>query len=407
MNIKHPAVAGTLESCDVQVTIHLNEGKGLDILIDSVVKAQFGDAILKTVKEVLASFRVEDASVYINDKGALDWVIRARVQAAVCRAADCNFDWGKEEDSKIKRLQGKNNNYLKRTSLYVSGTSPVNMVQAVFYNEDCMVYDMEDSVPANEKDIARLLIYNAVRFNHPKDKYSLIRVNSMYSEFFEDDLLAAVYSRPNGIRIPKVESSKEVVDVSEKIASIERQIGLEVGTIDLWCNIESYVGVINAFEIANADPRVVAMALGAEDFTASMKARRTKQGLEIFHARNTVLMACRSACIDAIDVVFSDINDIEGLEEDTILGRNLGFDGKTIIHPKQIDVVNSLFTPTKKEIDYAQRILALLKEGERLNKGAITLDGSMIDKPMKLRALTTLEYARAAGIKIGGVKNED
>ena len=115
-----------------------------------------------------------------------------------------------------------------------------------------------------------------------------------------------------------------------------------------------------------------------------------------------VLMAARAAGVDALDVVFSDINDLEGLREDTVLTKNLGFDGKTVIHPRQIDIVNSFFTPTQKEIEYALRVLAVVEEGKRLKKGAVTLDGSMIDKPMELRALTTLEQARAAGIRIGG-----
>ena len=142
------------------------------------------------------------------------------------------------------------------------------------------------------------------------------------------------------------------------------------------------------------------MALGAEDFTASMKSQRTKAGLEIFYARNAVLMACRQAGVEAVDAVFSDINDEEGLREDTKLTRNLGFDGKTVVHPRQIDVVNSFFTPSAKEIRYAKRVLEAVEEGKRLHKGAVTLDGSMIDKPMELRAYATLEQAKAAGIPV-------
>jgi citrate lyase subunit beta/citryl-CoA lyase len=291
---------------------------------------------------------------------------------------------------------------LKRTALYVSGSSPVNMIEAIFYNEDCIVYDLEDSVPAAEKDAARFLVYNALRNHRPVDKYTIIRVNGIYSEYIDDDLEASVRAHPDAIRIPKVESAKEVRMISERIAEIEHKAGIEVGSIELWCNIESYLGVINAMEIASADPRVVALALGAEDFTASMRAQRTKQGLELFYARNAVLMACRAAGIDAIDSVYADINDLEGLREDVALARNLGFDGKTVIHPRQIDIVNSYFTPSKKEIEYAQRVLAAVEEGKRLNKGAVTLDGSMIDKPIELRALTTLAQARAAGIRIGG-----
>lgn len=291
---------------------------------------------------------------------------------------------------------------LKRTSLYVSGSSPANIIEAVFYNEDCIVYDLEDSVPTSEKDTARLIVYNALRYQRPADKYVIIRVNGIYSEFIDEDLEASVRAHPDALRIPKVESAEEVRKISAKVAEIERQVGIEVGSIELWCNIESYLGVINALEIASADPRVVALALGAEDYTASMKAQRTKQGLEMFYARNSLLIACRAAGVDAIDMVFSDIDDLEGLREDVALARNLGFDGKTAIHPRQIDIINSFFTPSKKEIDYALRVLAAVEEGKRLNKGAVALDGSMIDKPVELRALTTIAQARAAGIKIGG-----
>lgn len=292
---------------------------------------------------------------------------------------------------------------LKRTSLYASGATPINMIQAAFYNEDCIVYDMEDSVPLAEKDSARLLIYNTVRYHRPANKYVMIRVNGLYSEFIEEDLEAAVRARPDAIRIPKVEYKEEAVRICQRITEIEKEAGLEPGKIEVWCNIESYLGMINAYEIATADPRIVALALGAEDFTASMKSTRTKAGLEIFYARNAILTACRQAGIEAIDAVFSDINDPEGLKEDTTLTRNLGFDGKTCVHPRQIDIVNSFFTPSAKEIKYALRVLEAVEEGKRQKKGAVTLDGSMIDKPMELRARTTLAQAEAAGIAIGGV----
>ena len=293
--------------------------------------------------------------------------------------------------------------HLKRPSLYASGASPVNMIQAVFYNEDVLIYDLEDSVPAAEKDAARFLVYNMVKNHRPRDKYVAIRVNGIYSEYLEEDLQAAVRANPDCIRIPKVEYAREVQDISRRIGEIEEKAGLPVGKIELICNIESYMGVINAMEIAHADPRIVAMAVSAEDLTASLKAQRTKQGLEVFYARNAVLMACRSAGIDALDIVFSDINDTDGLKEDTALAKNLGFDGKTCIHPRQIDTVNSYFTPSMKEIKYALRVLAAVEEGKRQHKGAVTLDGGMIDKPMELRALTTLAQAKAAGIRTEGM----
>ena len=293
--------------------------------------------------------------------------------------------------------------HLKRTSLYASGASPVNMIQAVFYNEDMLIYDLEDSVPAAEKDAARFLVYNMLKEHRPSDKYVCIRVNGIYSDVIDEDLQAAVRVRPDAIRIPKVEYAREVQSVSRRIAEIEREAGVEEGSIELICNIESYMGVINAMEIAHADPRIVAMAVSAEDLTASLRAQRTKKGLEVFYARNAVLLACRSAGIDALDIVFSDINDKEGLEEDTALAKNLGFDGKTCIHPRQIDTVNSFFTPSMKEIKYALRVLKAVEEGKRQHKGAVSLDGGMVDKPMELRARTTLAQAEAAGIHVEGM----
>ena len=289
---------------------------------------------------------------------------------------------------------------LKRTSLYASGASPVNLLQARFYNEDCLVYDLEDSVPLAEKDAARHLVYNLIKYQRPAGKYVIIRVNGIYSEYIDEDLEAAVRCRPDAIRIPKVEYAKEVKRIDERITEIEEAAGIEHGSIELWCNIESYLGVLNAQEIATASERVVALALGAEDFTASMRSTRTKAGAEIFYARNAVLMACRFAGVEAVDAVFSDINDIEGLKTDVALTKNLGFDGKTVVHPRQIDVVNAAFTPSAKEIRYAKRVLEAVEEGKREHKGAVTLDGGMIDKPMELRARTTLAQAKAAGIEM-------
>lgn len=292
---------------------------------------------------------------------------------------------------------------LMRTSLYAGGTSPVKIIQAGFYNEDCLVYDLEDSVSAGEKDAARFLVCNAIKYQRPKDKYIVVRVNGIYSRELDEDLEAVVRAQPDAIRIPKVEYASEVAGIDQKITKIERKAGLPQGKIKIWCNIESYLGVLNAREIAKASPRVAAMALGAEDFTASMSAQRTKPGWEIFYARNAILMACREAGISAQDAVFSDINDQEGLERDLEMTRTLGFDGKTCVHPRQIDAVNACFTPSLKEVRYAQRVLAALEEAARNHTGVCTLDGGMVDKPMELRARTTLAKARAAGIiKTGG-----
>lgn len=291
---------------------------------------------------------------------------------------------------------------LMRTSIYTGGTSPVKMIQAAFYNEDCIVYDLEDSVPEGEKDAARFLIYHLIRFQRPEHKYVIVRVNGIYSREIGEDLEAMVRAQPDALRIPKVEYAREIQALDKKITAIEECAGLPVGGIKLWCNIESYTGVLNAREIAMASPRIEAMALGAEDFTASMMASRSKAGWEIFYARNAILMACREAGISAQDAVFSDIQDTEGLEQDLEMTRALGFDGKTCIHPSQIDRVNACFTPGIREIRKAEQVLEALEMAEKNHSGVCTLDGSMIDKPMELRARTVLAKAKAAGIPMGG-----
>ena len=295
------------------------------------------------------------------------------------------------------------NNRLKRTSLYAGGSSAGKVLEARFYNQDCIVYDLEDSVSTMEKDAARFLIYHTVRYHRPPDKYVLIRVNGLYSEYIDEDLEAAVRARPDAIRLPKVEHAEEVRRIDAQITRIEKTAGIEPGSIELWCNIESVLGAVNAQEIATASPRVVALALGAEDYTASMGSLRSKAGHEIFYARMQVLQACRLAGISAQDAVFSDFNDLEGLQEDLKMTRGLGFDGKTVIHPRQIDMVNAAFTPTKKEIRNAQRVIAALEEGARNHTGVVVVDGSMVDKPMEIRARTVLAQAEAAGILKGGV----
>jgi citrate lyase subunit beta/citryl-CoA lyase len=291
---------------------------------------------------------------------------------------------------------------LKRTSLYASGASVVNMIQAGFYNQDCQVYDLEDSVPPADKDAARFLVRNMVRCHRPKDKHVQIRVNGIYTRYFDEDLEASVRVRPDALRIPKVETAGEVRMIAGKISAIEKAAGMEEGGVKLWCTLESHIGVLNARAIAEASPRVEALILGAEDFTASMRSRRTKEGWEIFFARNAILMACRAAGVDAIDALFSDVNDVEGLKIDAGMTKTLGFDGKTAIHPRQVDIINAAFTPTQREINHALRVLDAIEEGERLNKGAVSLDGSMIDKPIVIRAQNVIAMARAAGIRIGG-----
>ncbi|CAK7018397.1 MAG: Citrate lyase acyl carrier protein [Desulfovibrio sp.] len=402
--IKKPALAGTLESSDAQVIVAPNPKGGLEITIESPVKAQFGRSIKTGIEEVLATMGVRDATITVTDKGAIDAVIRARLMTAVCRAAEERLH-AITESKPVCCAGSSKHNGLRRSSLYASGSSPAHMIQTQFYNQDCIVYDLEDSVSLEEKDAARILIYTFLQKHRPGGKQIVIRTNAIDSVFFAEDLEACVRLLPDAVRLPKVESADEVKKVAERMTAIEKTVGIPEGSVAIWCNIETYMGVLNAREIAKASPRVVAMAISAEDFTASMKAERTKEGWEIFHARNAVLMACREAGIDALDAVFSDFDDVAGLTADTQWGKRLGFDGKTLIHPKQVDPVNAVFTPSQKEINHALRVFDAIEEAKRNKKGAISLDGSMLDEAVVIRSRRTIALAKAAGIAIEGVED--
>jgi len=401
-DLKKGALAGTLESSDAQIFVAPNLAGLLEITIESPVKAQFGNSIKTSVEEVLRNYGITAATVVVKDKGAVDAVLRARLITALCRSLEQH---PLAEKSAVPSTSDQGYTGLRRTSLYASGSSPAHMLQSQFYNQDCIVYDLEDSVSLEEKDAARILLCNLLRKHRPEGKQIIIRVNASDTVFFAEDLDTCVRLRPDAIRLPKVESAEVVKRVDDRMTAIEAEAGIPAGSVKLWCNIESYMGVLNAREIAKASPRVVALAISAEDFTASMKAERTKEGWEIFHARNALLMACREAGIDALDAVFSDFDDVQGLKADTEWGKRLGFDGKTLIHPKQVDVVNAVFTPSQKEINRALRVLDAIEEARRNRKGAVSLDGSMLDEAVVLRARRIVALARAAGIQIEGVED--
>ncbi len=232
MELKKPAMAGTLESSDVQITLRPNPGRGIQIDLKSDVKAMFGDAIEATVRAVLDEFGVEDALVDVNDKGALD--------------SPSGRGWNVPSAGRRRSvLTGKGaipmaDNHLMRTSMYDGGTSPVKMIQAGFYNEDCLVYDLEDLVSAGEKDAARLLVYNAVKYQRPKNKYILIRVNGIYSQELDEDLEAAVRAQPDAIRIPKVDIT---LVQQNHIQPVFQESLTELNRAGAVLDIQNYIGV--------------------------------------------------------------------------------------------------------------------------------------------------------------------
>lgn len=291
---------------------------------------------------------------------------------------------------------------LRRTMMYVSGSNPANIAQAGIYGSDSLMFDLEDSVSVNEKDAARFVVYNALRKFDYGDTEKVVRINDINSELGRQDLQAIVRAKPDIIRLPKTETAADVLEAERIIAEIETEIGMEVGTVKLMAAVESPLGIINAMEIATCSPRLIAMAIGAEDYVTNMHTTRSPQGVELVSARGNLLIACRAAGIYALDTVYSDINNDEGFLDEVRLIHQMGFDGKSCIHPRQVEPVHMVFTPREKEIDYAVRTFEAIDEAERKHSGVIALDGKMIDEPMVERARRVIRLAVAAGVIDGG-----
>ena len=281
--------------------------------------------------------------------------------------------------------------------MFVPGNNPGMMADAHIYGPDSIMLDLEDSVSMMEKDTARLLAYNALKTIDYGDTEMEVRINPLNTPYGKKDIEAVVKAGVHVVRMPKTETADEVREVEAEIERVEREIGAE-GRTRIMAAIESALGVVNAYDIAISSPRMMGIALGAEDYCANLKTQRSKEGDELRLARETIVVAARAAGIDALDTVFSNLNDMETFRREVEYIKTLGFDGKSIINPRQIEVVNEVFTPTEKDIEKAKAIVAAIKEAEKKGSGVIALNGKMIDRPVVIRAERTITLAKAAGL---------
>lgn len=286
---------------------------------------------------------------------------------------------------------------LRRTMMFVPGNNPGMMADAHIYGPDSIMLDLEDSVTMAEKDAARLLVYQALKTVDYGNTEMVVRINPLNTPYGKKDIEAVVKAGVDVIRMPKTETAEEVVEVEREIERVERELGC-VGRTKIMAAIESTLGIVNAYAIATASPRMMGIALGAEDYCANLKAQRTPGGDELRLARETIVVAARAAGIDALDTVYSNLNDMETFRQEVEYIKTLGFDGKSIINPRQIEVINEVFAPKEKEITKARAIIAAIKEAEAKGSGVIALNGKMIDRPVVIRAQRTINLAIASGI---------
>jgi citrate lyase beta subunit len=269
--------------------------------------------------------------------------------------------------------------------------------KATTLDVDCICMDMEDGVALNRKGEARQTVAEALRSLDFKRSERLARINAVGSGLEDLDLQAVLPAHPAGIVIPKVENAAQIQSISQKIAEFENRSGWQVGAIPLLVVVESASGILNLAEIAGADPRLQAIIFGAEDFAGDIGAVRTHQGWEVFYARSAVVTHAAAFDLQAIDMVFIDFTDREGLHQEAVAGARLGFSGKQVIHPNQVTLVQEALTPDDEQIAYALKVQQLFEEHQLAGKGAFALDGKMIDAPILKLAERTLASARAAG----------
>lgn len=281
--------------------------------------------------------------------------------------------------------------------MFVPGNNPAMMSDAFIYGPDSIMLDLEDSVTMAEKDAARLLVHNALKTIDYGNTEMVVRVNPLNTPYGRKDVEAVVKAGVDVIRMPKTETAEEVQELEAEIEKVEKELGC-LGRTQIMAAIESTKGIINAYAIATASKRMMGIALGAEDYCANLKTQRTPSGDELLLARETIVVAARAAGIYALDTVYSNLNDMETFRKEVELIKRLGFDGKSIINPRQIEIINEVFTPTEKEIEKAKTIVAAIKEAAAKGSGVIAVNGKMVDKPVVTRAEHTIELALAAGV---------
>ena len=281
---------------------------------------------------------------------------------------------------------------LRRSMMFVPGNNPGMIRDAAIYGADCLMFDLEDSVAITEKDAARYLVYNALTTIDYSPAEIVVRINDLESGLGIQDLEAIVRARPDVIRLPKTATAKDVTDCEKEIERIEKEAGIPVGSTGMMAAIESAEGVLNAPQIALASKRLIGIALGAEDYVTDLKTTRA-DGTELAFARGMIVNAARMAGIDALDTVYSDVNNEEGFLNEVNIIKKMGFSGKSVINPRQIEPLHRTFRPKQKDIDKALAIMEAIKEANAKGSGVASLKGKMIDKPVVARARYLLELA--------------
>ena len=378
---------------DLRVRIEARDSGGLEMELQSRVEPYYGESIRWQTEAVLDELGVRHARVQIQDEGALPFVISARIECAARRAG-----LGKGTrvlPEKIDLPPASARDRLRRSRLYVPGSEPKYFINAALHGPDAVILDLEDSVPPSEKDAARLLVRNALSAVDFLQCERMVRINQLPLGL--EDLDEIVPECADLILIPKVESASQVLDVEARIAKVKADYGIS-RSIWLMPILESALGIENALAIARASDQNVALTIGLEDYTADLGVVKTACGAESLYARQKVINAAHAAGLQAIDSVFGDVGDLDGLRLWGTNSRALGFEGMGCVHPVQIPIIHEAFAPTALEIERARKIVAAYNEAQKQGHGVVSLGSKMIDAPVVQRALKLMARAQAMGL---------
>lgn len=285
----------------------------------------------------------------------------------------------------------------RRALLYIPGNDLHKIEKGAGLDVDCVVLDLEDAVSLNSKQDAREITATTLRSLNFGASERLVRINPLYTDLAEKDLEMVLPSLPDAILLSKTTRAADVVKLSEILLGYEQSNGWQEGTIKIFAVVETAMGIINLKEICQADPRLEVIICGGEDLAADFNAIRTRAATELFYARSAVVLHAAAFHLQAIDMVNADFTNTDQLYDEARQGMEMGFSGKQIIHPNQVEIVQQAFTPDQEEIEYALQIIARFDSNEENGQGAFALDGVMVDRPVVVRARQLLERAKAAG----------
>lgn len=378
---------------DCFVTLSLKDSKGIKITLNSKVDVMFGESIKKLANDVLSFFEIENAELTIEDSGALDFTIAARVEACIHKLIKTDKEYLLPVIEVNTTVSEKEQFRFSR--LYLPGNTPSMMLNAGLHKPNGIILDLEDAVAPDKKFETRYVVRNALRSLNFYGAERMVRINQLPLGI--EDIKMISKHNVNLILVPKCESPKQIRLIEIEIENQRKEHGFEY-PIYFMPIIESALGVEMAYEIATCSTNIVAMAIGLEDFTADLGVSRTKEGNESLYARTRIVNACKAAKIQPIDSVFSDVADEQGLRENVKISKSLGFEGMGCIHPRQIQPIHESFAPEEKEIEKAKKIIKAFNEAKEKGLGVVSIGTKMIDAPVVKRAETTERLAVQLGL---------